>query len=1141
MSGGQSQKQKARKYAPIWVNRYISGYWPNRNPLRDAALPVLQEKFYGALNDALIAGQDCEINLRSELVRRAGTSVFNSNTFGVQQRFFSFPVFGVNGTPYRRILASSATQIDDITNGGDTLLYLKPAGAAKTVFQNIGDTTFFADTVLPQQLLSFANSWTANTTFPYGTEIVDTNGNIQKSLGSAVNITDVNVTVVSGVSTLTITFSGTSEIAIGDTASFLGLTTATFLNNTSVVVTATTGSTFSAPINASAYATTADTGVAYTTALPLYSASLQTIGISSDVLTIFFSGVGPSTLVSGDVVTFNGITNPTFLFLNGTTMTISTVQYLHGTRYSGSYTASNITPTATGSGYITWPGPTAETGATQPTWSSTYQGVTFDGTTAWVFSGPAVRNVGIVAPTTAPIVANTPASTGGGTWVGSTYYFPYQIIYDPVTLSIQQLITAGTTAGSVPSFSATLGTNTTDGGAVWKSQGLAARQVSTNYTTGSFIMATWSKTVATYNPGTPIGGKPLNGAPSSGTTTYTTITYDAFYVCTQAGATSSGATGTIDWPLSGTITDGSVVWTFVGLEVKRTASASSSPTVSTSAFTAGNIGNSQLVSIYGTLTTNNGLSAPINDGMNFEIVIVAGKSGTSAPTWATTPGGATSDNGITWFNNGSSGSSANTEEWFYAYAFLSTTTPDVSSASPVSVPIVRATGNWISISGQTSPDLQVDTIRIYRTLQQPLGTTSITGSQLFWIADIPMPSGATWQYVDTSNDPPDPNSTMNIFIIADTTGINTPPADNITNFVYYLGRLWGSIGNTVYASAGPDVVNGGNPFTAFPPANFMDFPGTVIRMVASSQGLFVYTSDNVQIVTGNGIASTPGVSGFTTFVPSIYIDDLTLGNYDGLTTDGGTTYVYTADNNVCSISSSGLSWISTAIANNLQTPFTLTNGTVVTFSPENVYLSWYINGDDYGILVSDGTYGFFRMMPSTSPDSGNMVWSPFSAISGGVSAPAYIQTNNSGQHYVLIGPGTSGPIVKRDITVATDNGTTFPWYATFGSIVLAHPGELAMIQSIVIDSVMIGSHPTITVYFDEINSEGVSYKYDDGVYDPYSAEVSTTTYADRFFMTDNPEACAICRHLQFSINFPAENAINTVLSSTIIGATEYDN
>jgi hypothetical protein len=1153
MAGSQSQKQKARKYAPIWVNRFISGYWPNRNPLRDASLPVLQEKFYGALNDALYDGLNCELNTKSELTRRAGNSIFDSNTFGPQQRFYSFPVFGNNANSYQRVLTSSSSQITDITGGGNNVIYNRAqlvqtgtlvnittlntpifvlvgsinnmfvgqklnidVGASaevvtvlglenvsggvlfqavftkthgvdtlvaapystKVTFQAIGDTTFFADQYNPSQLLSFISSWTANTIFQIGTGITDSNGNVQKNLGAAAAITSITISSAVPQYSVQITYTGTIPVVVSSKVTLVNINyyPFTFLNGTTQTVTATGVNTFTFLIN-----------------------NTVPIGTSS---------------------------------LTGAT-------YVLGTNNVGS------------------------TGTTQPAWSTSYQGLTFDGNTIWQYNGHAVRNIGIVAPTTSPVVTNTPAPPTGNPWAASTYYFPGQVIYDSTGTTVQQLTTAGTTAGAPPVFATTVGVTTNDGSAVWtciasgaSGSTSATRAVSTAYAVGAITLITWTKTfISGYNTSQNSDTPGHTVAPA--TPIYSTVTYSAFFQCTIAGTTSSTATNSISWPLSGTYVDGGVTWAFVGLQIKRGAT-SSSPSVTTSTFTFGVIGNTTLVSIFGSLAIVNFVSAPLNDAVssgggagNFEVIALAGLSGSTHPTWpsgAGSSGVTTVDGGANWISAGSAGSAANTGYWTYAYAFLSSSTPDISSASPLSVPIIRAPGSFISISGQGDPNNMfldgVDTIRIYRSTQQATNV-ALPGADLFWIADIPaminpiIGSGLAWNFVDTTNDPPDPNSTMNNQIIADTIGVNTTPPSAITNLVYYLGRLWGSIGNTVYASAGPDVLNGGNPFTAFPPSNFMDFPATVVRMVSSSQGLMVYTSSGVQVVTGNGVAPVGSFSGFTTFVPVIFAEGISLGSYDNLAIDGGTTYIYTTDRNLVSISSSGLRWMSTAIANKLIAPFNLPDGTNVDFNPANTYLSWYVNSDDYGLFLSDGKTGWFRMMPSTSPDAGNMVWSPFAEIAGGVSAVQNIEVT-PGIHKLLVAPGVSGPILQRDTTVNLDNNATYSWFATFGSVILAHPGEIAMVQAITVDSIAVGSHPTLTVYFDEINNVNPNV-YTNYKYDPYSASQSNTVFADRFFMSEDTTANAICRHLQFTIGFPAENAANTVLSATIIGATEYDN
>jgi hypothetical protein len=70
------------KYAALHTNRFFTGLWTHRNPLRDAAVPFLYEKFYGGTRfDSLIGGVNAEVTSRLTMARRPGQSVYNSQTF----------------------------------------------------------------------------------------------------------------------------------------------------------------------------------------------------------------------------------------------------------------------------------------------------------------------------------------------------------------------------------------------------------------------------------------------------------------------------------------------------------------------------------------------------------------------------------------------------------------------------------------------------------------------------------------------------------------------------------------------------------------------------------------------------------------------------------------------------------------------------------------------------------------------------------------------------------------------------------------------------------------------------------------------------------------------------------------------------
>src|ERR1019366_6084793 len=117
--------------------------------------------------------------------------------------------------------------------------------------------------------------------------------------------------------------------------------------------------------------------------------------------------------------------------------------------------------------------------------------------------------------------------------------------------------------------------------------------------------------------------------------------------------------------------------------------------------------------------------------------------------------------------------------------------------------------------------------------------------------------------------------------------------------------------------------------------------------------------------------------------------------------------------------------------------------------------AWYTFGEDQGWFVSDGQFGWYRLMPTPSPESG-MCWSPFANITGGVGLVASVQTS-PGIHQLLLGPADTGYVMYRDLDSSVDEvslsipGIPYPAYAVFGSYVLAVPGQVAKVGSITTD------------------------------------------------------------------------------------------
>lgn len=564
-------------------------------------------------------------------------------------------------------------------------------------------------------------------------------------------------------------------------------------------------------------------------------------------------------------------------------------------------------------------------------------------------------------------------------------------------------------------------------------------------------------------------------------TIYYTVANNSISVINGTTATLTGST-TPKWNTSlfGKTTDGGTVWVNCGPPSQWSPST-----------------------VYSTTST----SASIVDGNgNLQIVQVTGMSGTTQPTWSTTIGATTTDGAVTWVNVGP-GNTAAHEGYQYVYAYH-TTSGNVSTASPVSQATGPVLGSiQIPLTGVGSADPSVDFIWLFRT---PDG-----GSSFEYLDQVANPgAGSTWTFTDTH-----PDSDLNEFLLAPISEGNDPPPSGITNLTYHLGRIWGSVGNTVYYSRTADST-AGSALQSFPPSNYFVFPSKVTRMWANALGLLVFTISDVYLIQGQGTASSPLYA-----IP--YLQGIGLLNYNALDINGSIAYMFTSDAQLIAFDpNSGISEIGFPIGDILGD-----------WNPANVYVTWHVSGSrDKALYVSDGSTGWYRMSPTTAPESGAVMWSPKANVTGGCSAVQSIEVS-PGVKRLLVGPASSGPILKRDLTVWSDNGTPYSVFATFGSFVLAMPGQISEVSFIATDSMKVGTAMTLGVRLDEISGSFETMTI--SVPDPPQLVASSSVYGLRFYF-NQVEASAWCRHLQVQVSWPSEAQPNELLSMTIFGASHQE-
>lgn len=541
----------------------------------------------------------------------------------------------------------------------------------------------------------------------------------------------------------------------------------------------------------------------------------------------------------------------------------------------------------------------------------------------------------------------------------------------------------------------------------------------------------------------------------------------------------------------------------------------------------------------------------IDTNGNQQLAYESGATATTPPsTWTTTVGGLTADPNppLTWINAGSiaapSGPQGNTitatsqQGWLYWIALVNSLDNTVSNVSPVSLPTGPLNKGQVTFPAGSGLDVnnidpQADYVAIFRSTDG-FTTPFLIPGLVNAPYTVPLTQYLRSGYVDTTAD-----SDLNNLLQGAQAGENTPPAIGAQNLTYHLNRIWYSIGNTVYWTTGP-LAPIGNGTDGTAPQDFSSCPSRVTRLVPTAIGMLVFTVSDVYIIAGSGTSTSP-------ILPAIpYLTGVGLGNYNALDINGGLIGFFTTDKQfVIFDPSAGLSYVGF----NIGDQFRLNNGNPgQSWLSSKVYVAWYISGEDQAWYVADGENGWFRVMQTPAPEQGSVCWSPFASIVGGAGAIKSVETS-PGVHNLLIGQtSNTSVILNRSITATTDggstdsNGETYPAFGVFGSIILAPPGQIAKIAFIETDSVRTGSPLIIGVILNEALPyfKGSFDILKDWQPDPPNMPASQSFYEQRFYLAENTEDSAYCKHLQILFQWPAENAANELQTFTVFGAFEVE-
>lgn len=508
--------------------------------------------------------------------------------------------------------------------------------------------------------------------------------------------------------------------------------------------------------------------------------------------------------------------------------------------------------------------------------------------------------------------------------------------------------------------------------------------------------------------------------------------------------------------------------------------------------------------------SNASLSVDANG--NLQAIFQMGKSSSSTTVaWGTEVGSLTTDNTAVWVMKGNYAQRA-TGALRYGYAYVKEVNGnpvDGSNMSPPSDPITVILGNEVVVQGVGTADAQVTTIYIYRLAQD--------GATYLYRAEVPNPgAGVTWTFTDTDITA----SALNPLIQAQVRGEGTPLPAGATCLGYHLGRIFAAVGNVVYVSSGGDAIIGGfsgnqgfnTTFTA---------QSKITRFWTCSLGMVVFTVRDAYIILGSATDNDP-------LYMVVFIEQIPLLNYDAFTVNKTTPFMLMGNKMLIALDpSAGITEIGFPIADRLRDEF----------DPKTAYVTYHSeSSDETALYVGNANGQWYRMNQNNSPEQGS-AWST-KALVANCGALQSVEVT-PGVFRLLWGAVTgSQPIMKRDITRFTDNGTPYAVNTRMGSIVLALPGQLAELAFITLESLRVGTRAGLALLLGEIFETPNSpfEPLDRTRQDPPNLPPSETLFSDRYHFQQNQKT-AWCRHFQMEVSWPAEDAASELLTFTIFGQT----
>ena len=443
------------------------------------------------------------------------------------------------------------------------------------------------------------------------------------------------------------------------------------------------------------------------------------------------------------------------------------------------------------------------------------------------------------------------------------------------------------------------------------------------------------------------------------------------------------------------------------------------------------------------------------------------------------------------------GSFSATKGYQYLFCYGNSNDGNISNPTPASVSTGVFTNKLnVQITLTASTDAQVNQIRLFRT------TDTGTGAVFFELPTSPYPNTS-----QTVNDTAADNTLQVTQAVTVGSLAFSPPPAGLVNMEWYAGRMWGSVGNLLYFSAGPDNYPMGNGQSNWPPANAFALPTQIVKNASlnGGNGMLVVTVDGVHIV--QGIAN-PG------FTVNKWLSDIGARQQNAVDTDGSNIYMFTSDRQFLQISAQGINELSQTISDQTDS-----------LDPTQVYVCQHRSGSqDSRVFLTNGSTQWFPynlMMGAWEP-----VRTP--ADNSGIGAIGSIEIT-PGVWKLLKGSTTGGSIIQqRDLTTFSDNGSNYAWNVVFGNIPLTDPTQLSNVESIVVRTTNVGNAPAVSLLPNDIS--GTFIPIGPPVDEPPESNKPPTGHLAKKYYLGGGAVWSQMTHLQVQLSFVSEPTQTELLS-----------